>query len=306
LAVQGANLTDAAIHCRAAARICRLLKLQSNAHFKIKVRTSVALSYEASETSMSIGSIASSIYQQYPIGMIGITNPSSGAGAASAPAPTSTPGAAQSPPAGGLFDALMQALTQSGALTSTTAATAAAGTSATSTTTDAKATSAIGAGATSASDTSAAASGTKTPQQAMQAFIQNLVSALQSQGAATATAAGTSATATAATTSGTAAPSVRHGHGGHGGHMSAALQDLIDDVDSTNSTATTSAAATGTAATAATSTSASGLASLQQSFQNLVSTMGGSANASLSGFLTNFASDLSGMSAVGNLVNTQA
>jgi hypothetical protein len=34
--------------------------------------------------------------------------------------------------------------------------------------------------------------------------------------------------------------------------------------------------------------------------------MGGSANASLSGFLTNFASDLSGMSAVGNLVNTQA
>ncbi len=34
--------------------------------------------------------------------------------------------------------------------------------------------------------------------------------------------------------------------------------------------------------------------------------MGGSSTASLSGFLTNFANDLSGMSSVGNLVNTQA
>ena len=34
--------------------------------------------------------------------------------------------------------------------------------------------------------------------------------------------------------------------------------------------------------------------------------MGGSSTASLSSFLTNFKSDLSGMSAVGNLVNTQA
>jgi hypothetical protein len=34
--------------------------------------------------------------------------------------------------------------------------------------------------------------------------------------------------------------------------------------------------------------------------------MGGSSNASLSGFLSSFANDLSGMNAVGNLVNTQA
>ena len=34
--------------------------------------------------------------------------------------------------------------------------------------------------------------------------------------------------------------------------------------------------------------------------------MGGNSSASLAGFLTNFKSDLSGMSAVGNLVNTQA
>jgi hypothetical protein len=37
-----------------------------------------------------------------------------------------------------------------------------------------------------------------------------------------------------------------------------------------------------------------------------VSTMGGNGSASLTGFLSNFANDLSGMNAVGNLVNTQA
>jgi hypothetical protein len=274
-------------------------KVQSNAHSEIKVRNSVAFTYEASETSMSIGSIAN-IFQQYPLGMIGGTNPSSGAGTTSGPLQSNAPGAAQSPPAGGLFDALMQALTQSGALTSTTAATSAAGTSATSTTTDAKATSAIGAGATSASDTSStAASGTQTPQQAMQAFIQNLVSALQSQQTGTASAATPSSPdPTASTGAAVAGAHGHHGHGGHGGHMSAALQDLIDEVDTPNSSTTTAGATT--------ATSNSSVASLQQSFQNLVSTMGGSANASLSGFLTNFASDLSGMNAVGNLVNTQA
>jgi hypothetical protein len=275
-----------------------ILKMQSNAHYQTKVRISVAFNYDASETRMHIGSIASQLYQQYPISILGSTNPSAGAGAASGPLPVSAPGAAQTSPAGGLFDALMQALTQSGALTSTTAATSAAGTA--STTTDAKATSAIGAGATSASDTtSTAASGTETPQQAMQAFIQNLVSALQSQGAATATATGTSATPTAAAAA-TASPTAPSS----GGHMKAALQDLIDEVDGTGSS--TAGATASSASTAGANTSSSALASLQQSFQSLVSTMGGSSNASLSGFLTNFASDLSGMNAVGNLVNTQA
>ena len=99
--------------------------------------------------------------------------------------------------------------------------------------------------------------------------------------------------------------------------MGAALQDLIDEVDASDSTttsaaytaATTAAATTGTTTTTtgtASASSSSALASLQQSFQTLVSSMGGNGNASLSGFLTNFANDLSGMSAVGNLVNTQA
>jgi hypothetical protein len=296
--------------------------MQSNAHYETKVRISVAFSYDASETRMSIGSIASHLYQQYPISILGSTNPSSGAGLVSGPLQTSAPGAAAATPAGGLFDALMQALTQSGALTSTTAATSAAGTA--TTTSDAKATSAIGAGATSASDTaSTSASGTETPQQAMQAFIQNLVSTLQSQGQTTATAAGTSSTTAATATASTTATSStdptsssstvsgthgHRGHGGHGGHMSTALQDLIDAVDSAQSSTAgaTAGATTSTSAVAGTTTSSSALASLQQSFENLVSTMGGSSNASLSGFLTNFASDLSGMNAVGNLVNTQA
>jgi hypothetical protein len=79
--------------------------------------------------------------------------------------------------------------------------------------------------------------------------------------------------------------------------MAAALQDLIDEVGTDTSAAGTSAS---------TGTNTAAVASLQQSFQNLVSTMGGNSNASLAGFLTNFKSDLSGMSAVGNLVNTQA
>jgi hypothetical protein len=281
-----------------------ILKMQSNAHYETKVRISVVVSYDASEIRMSIGSIASHLYQHYPLSILGSTNPSSGAGAASGPLQTSLPGAAPSTPAGGLFDALMQALTQSGALTSTTGATSAAGTS--TTTTDAKATSAVGAGATSAAGTaSTSASGTETPQQAMQAFIQNLVSTLQSQGAAAGSTTSASATTTAAATTSTTAPVGHHGHGGHAGHMSTALQDLIDEVDSSQpATAGATAGAAGTSAAASTGSSA--LASLQQSFQNLVSSMGGSPNASLSGFLTNFKSDLSGMNAVGNLVNTQA
>jgi hypothetical protein len=275
-----------------------ILKMQSNAHYQTKVRISVAFSYDASETRMHIGSIASHLYQQYPLSILGSTNPSSGAGAASGPLPTNAAGAAAATPAGGLFDALMQALTQSGALTSTTAATSAAGTA--TTTSDAKATSAIGAGATSAAGTpSTSASGTETPQQAMQAFIQKLVSALQSQGSATAAAAGTSATSPVATTASTATSAASGG-----GQMKTALHDLIDEVD--NAGSSTAGSATGAASTAGASSSSSALASLQQSFQNLVSTMGGTPNASLSGFLTNFASDLSGMNAVGNLVNTQA
>lgn len=101
--------------------------------------------------------------------------------------------------------------------------------------------------------------------------------------------------------------------------MASALQDLIDEVDGSGSTtsgaattaATTAAAAgtttgTSTGTSTATGTNASAVSSLQQAFANLVSTMGGNSNASLSGFLTNFKGDLSGMSAVGNLVNTQA
>jgi hypothetical protein len=264
-----------------------MFKMQSNAHYQTKVRISVAFSYDPSETRMHIGSIASHLYQQHPVSILGNSNPSSAVGAASGPLQTSTPGAAAATPAGGLFDALMQALTQSGALTSTTAATSAAGTA--TTTSDAKATSAIGAGASSASGTaSTSVSGTETPQQAMQAFIQKLVSALQSQGSAPSA---PSTTAGTNTTSG-------------GGQMKTALQNLIAEVDNTGSN--TGGTATGTASTAAASSSSPALASLQQSFQSLVSTMGGTPNASLSGFLTNFASDLSGMNAVGNLVNTQA
>lgn len=298
----------------------KLCEVPSNAHRAIQVALNVVRTFAVPETLMNIGSILGNLTQQYPLGMIGSLTQSPATGTTSPIAPVAAQGASQTPPAGGLFDALMQALTQSGALTSTTAATSAAGTAAT--TTDAAATSSIAAGSSSAASTSStsASSGTQTPQQAMQAFIQNLVAALQSQGTATPTATTTTAATTPAAntvstadtdpSSGSGAVHGHHGHGGHGGHMAAALQDLIDQVDGTDSTTAgaASAAATSTAAgtTSTPNTNASALVSLQQSFQNLVSTMGGNSNASLAGFLTNFKSDLSGMSAVGNLVNTQA
>lgn len=235
---------------------------------------------------MSISSIIGNLTPQYPIGMVANLTQGPGTGTVSAATPVTPPGPAQTPPAGGLFDALMQALTQSGALTSTTATNSAAGS-----------------GSASGTSSGTGASSAQSPQQAMQAFIQNLVTALQSQGTG---AAGTGSSVAAAssadtTTSSAAAPRAHH-HRGHGGHMSAALQDLIDEVDGPDSTLPGGASAAATTGTGGTTE----VTSLQQSFQNLVSSMGGSGTASLSGFLTNFAKDLSGMSAVGNLVNTQA
>ncbi len=191
---------------------------------------------------MSIHSITSSLHQQYPLSLIGNASHSSSSGAASA-LPGAPQGASQTPPAGGLFDALMQALTQSGALTSTTAATSAAGTA--TTTTDATATSSVAAGASSASTTTGtSASSTQTPQQAMQAFIQNLVAALQAQNGHRQRPRNDQPLIRPDTASGAGHVHGHHGHG-HGGHMNAALQDLIDQVDSTSAStpSTTSTAA---------------------------------------------------------------
>jgi hypothetical protein len=237
------------------------------------------------EFDMSIGAINHSwqTQSQYPIGMIG---------GAAQPATAGTTATAQSgpqpPAAGGLLAVLMQALTNSGAVTTaSSAATAATG----GTTTTASAAATDSSSSTSSSSTT---SGTSTPQEAMLAFIQNLVQAMQEHAPGAANATGSPPAGMPA------APADGFG----GGPLSSALQSLISEV-SGNSSTSTATGATDTSG-AATSSAGSAVASLQQSFSNLVSSMGGSSSASLSGFLTNFSNDLSGMNTVGNLVNTQA
>ena len=271
---------------------------------------------------MNIGSIASQLYQQYPHRHDRQPDPGSGCRRRDRPSRRSPrTGPAQAPPAGGLFDALMQALTQSGALTSTTAATSAAGTAAT--TTDAAATSSVAAGSTSAASTSS----TSALRHADPAAGDAGVHPEPGRGAAVAgdrhcdrgrhTAAGTTATSpntaapAAADPTSSTVPACR-AHTAIMVMVTAAAWRQRCRISSMKSTArirppTAAASRRGHRCRARPpAPAASALASLQQSFQNLVSTMGGNSNASLSGFLTNFASDLSGMNAVGNLVNTQA
>ena len=148
--------------------------------------------------------------------------------------------------------------------------------------------SALGSASSGSSSSGSASSGSTTKaSQAFKSFMQQLFSVLQSQAAANS--ATSSASAASATSSG---GKHHHGHGQGGG-----LQSLIQQLS-----------ASSTAASSATSTAASAnLASLQQSFNNLVSAVGGSGTkANLNSFLTALANDLSPAAHTGNLVSTQA
>jgi hypothetical protein len=88
------------------------------------------------------------------------------------------------------------------------------------------------------------------------------------------------------------------------------LQSLIQQLSASSSATSTATSSTATASTStgATTTAAnSTLASLQQSFNNLVKSVGGAGNsATLTNFLTTLAGDLSAGAHTGNLVSTQA
>jgi hypothetical protein len=92
------------------------------------------------------------------------------------------------------------------------------------------------------------------------------------------------------------------GQGPHGGpgNIEADLQSLIQQLSSPSSS---SGSGTATAA----STGSSALSDLEQSFQNLLNTLGVSGgDASLNRFLQALQSNLQGVSPPGNLVNTTA
>lgn len=173
--------------------------------------------------------------------------------------------------------------------------------------------------AQSASASTTAATATSNPAQALQTFMQTLESALQAQSAAGTTAQEASQTTSSADT-GTVTPNattlngLREHH--HHGDMEAAMQSLISELgtaasgasgtaaDSTatatsTGTTTTTTTGTGTGTAAADTTASSGTSSgsnalitqLQQSYNNLVSAIGGNpSTASLTTFLNNIAS----------------
>jgi hypothetical protein len=147
----------------------------------------------------------------------------------------------------------------------------------------------------------------------LKSFMQNLLAALQAQAAASGS---QQAAGTSSTTLGGGGHRHGHGHGhGKGGGIGAGLQSLIQQLSasssaSSNATSTATSASTSTspASANATTTAANAqLASLQQSFNNLMSSVGGSGSqANLSNFLTTLASDLSSGSRAGSLVSTRA
>ena len=169
-----------------------------------------------------------------------------------------------------------------------------------------------------ASTATPAAAGTpaQDPLQALGAFMHNLFSALQSQGGQAAQT-GQPAAQTGGdsdgdndgSTGGAGAAGGHHRHGGGIAQMESNLQNLIQQLSSSASGSTATGAST-TAPAAGTTAAASSSnlgATLQQSYQNLLSSMGVSGNASsLSDFLQAFSQNLQGIGSSGNVVNTKA
>lgn len=150
------------------------------------------------------------------------------------------------------------------------------------------------------SDTTGSSSSTSTqdPAQALASFMQNLMAALQSQHTVQG----------GGTQGGGDSDGDNDGSGGvrasgHRHNIQADLQSLIQQLSASTSTSTD----TGTNASDPNSSNAS-LTGLQQSFQNLVSSLGGSGATAggLGDFLQAFADNMQGETVVGNVVKAQA
>jgi hypothetical protein len=125
--------------------------------------------------------------------------------------------------------------------------------------------------------------------------MQSLFAALHAQSSGTASQQGTSDSGNASTSavSGVGRP-----------NPGSDLQSLIAELNSSGSGGTSAASST-TGSSAASNTT---LDNLEQSFSNLVASLGGTdgSQATLTGFLNTLATDMANMSPLGNLVSTQA
>ena len=145
--------------------------------------------------------------------------------------------------------------------------------------------------------------GSSSASRALHSFMQTLLAALQAQAVASSNQHGVSAASALAP--GASGHRHSHAHPGGGG-----LQSLIQELSASSSAATTvtsSAAGSAPSGTNTASVANARLMALQQSFNNLVSSVGGSSGqASLGTFLTTLANDLSSGAPTANLVNTHA
>lgn len=182
-----------------------------------------------------------------------------------------------------------------------------------------------GTGAAASADSGSDVTASKTPKQALDAFVQSLFAALHAQsqtsqppqeGAAISSFAGAGSTGTASASAATGTHA--HRHGGGVGKLEGDLQNLIKELSaSTSPTATTTdATATATSSTAlgitgtdnsGSSTSSPVLTQLQQSFSALLSADGAAGSTtSLGNFLQALSQNFHGAPASGNIVNTKA
>ncbi len=161
------------------------------------------------------------------------------------------------------------------------------------------------AASSSATDgTGAAAAAGQDPQQAASAFAHALFAAIHGQIGAQG---GTDTTAAGADSG---APVAHHHHrgGGAGSKVESGLQNLIQQLSSGAGTGTgTSASGTAAPASGTAGTAGDALATLQSTFDSLLSANGGTGGkATLTNFLQTLAQDLQGASSAGNAVSTKA
>ena len=154
---------------------------------------------------------------------------------------------------------------------------------------------------TETTDTSSSNS-TSDAASALNSFLQNLISALQSQGTSSTSSSSDDSSSTTEVSASQGMPPPPP-YGGHG--MEAKLQSLMASLSGDSSAnSSTSANSSSTGSTSSDSTSSS---DLQSSFQSLVSALGGNSDsASLSGFLQALSSGMQHHGPSGNVVSTTA
>ena len=178
----------------------------------------------------------------------------------------------------------------------------------------------------SGSSTSTGSTATSPDQvsQALSDFMQTLIAALQAQNTAKGSPASAAPASQAAPTAASSAASAtsaapisgsqvqghhhHHHHSEGAGQISSELNSLITQLSSASTPASgTSAADTSASVAGAAASASTPASSLQQSYQNLLSSVGaGGSGASLNNFLQTLSANLQGTGSSGNLVNSHA